>query len=445
MTDRRLLTMASASRRSPFVALWRTYGFGLLALLAVLLAVRPAHAQLRVDISGTGATQYPVAIADFGGDATRGHSLAEVIRADLNRTGQFRLVDGSNAGLTVDSPISYDDWRGKGADFLAYGSITATPDGRYDIRYRLADTVKRGQLDGVAFSGSEQELRRIAHQIADRIYEKITGIRGVFSTRIAYVLKQGSTYELQVADADGQNPQVALRSREPIISPRWSPDGSRLAYVSFESGKPVVYVHTLATSARVPVANYKGNNSAPAWSPDGSMLAIVLTRDGLSQIYTMGADGSNLRRVTRSPGIDTEPAFTPDGRSIIFTSDRSGGPQIYQVGLDGGEARRLTFNGSYNVSPRISPDGSTLLYVARRDGAFRIASLNLSGGNETLLTGGNDDQSPSFAPNGMQVLYAAIQGGRNVLAVVSSDGRVRQTLSVLNGQINEPTWGPFTR
>ncbi|ANN68382.1 Tol-Pal system beta propeller repeat protein TolB [Bordetella bronchialis] len=437
--------MTPAYRRSTIRAALRTYGFGLLVLLAILLAGRPAHAQLRVDISGTGATQYPVAIADFAGDATRGHALAEVIRADLNRTGQFRLIDGSNAGLTVDSSVNYDDWRGKGADFLAYGSINQTPDGRYDIRYRLADTVKRGQLDGVAFSGSEQELRRVAHQIADRIYEKITGVRGVFSTRIAYVLKQGSTYELQVADADGQNPQVALRSREPIISPRWSPDGSRLAYVSFESGKPVVYVHTLATSARVPVANYKGNNSAPAWSPDGSMLAIVLTRDGLSQIYTINADGSNLRRVTRSPGIDTEPTFTPDGRSIIFTSDRSGGPQIYQVGLGGGEPRRLTFNGSYNVSPRISPDGSTLVYVARRDGAFRIASLNLSSGTETLLTNGNDDQSPSFAPNGMQVLYAAIQGGRNVLAVVSSDGRVRQTLSVLNGQINEPTWGPFTR
>jgi TolB protein len=416
-----------------------------MVLLAALLAWHPAHAQLRVDISGTGATQYPVAIGDFAVDDAHGRALADVIRADLNRTGQFRLVDATNANLNVDSPIAYDDWRGKGADFLAYGSIMRTPDGRYDVRYRLADTVKKGQLDGVAFSGSEQELRRVAHQIADRIYEKITGVRGVFSTRIAYVLKQGSTYELQVADADGQNPQVALRSREPIISPSWSPDGSRLAYVSFESGKPVVYVHTLATSARVPVANYKGNNSAPAWSPDGSKMAVVLTRDGLSQLYVMGSDGSGLRRLTRSPGIDTEPVFAPDGRSIFFTSDRSGGPQIYQVGLDGGEPKRITFNGSYNISPRISPDGSTLLYVARRDGAFRIASLNLASGNETLLTDGHDDQSPSFAPNGMQVLYAAIQGGRSVLAGVSSDGRVRQTLSVLNGEIREPTWGPFTR
>ncbi|MVW70655.1 MULTISPECIES: Tol-Pal system beta propeller repeat protein TolB [unclassified Bordetella] len=439
--------MTPAYSRPARSGLVRAYCMLFTLLTAIALLVwQPAHAQLRVDISGTGATQYPVAIADFAGDDEQGRALADVIRADLTRTGQFRLINAAGAGLNVDSQVNYDDWRNRGADFLAYGSITRGPDGRYDVRYRLGDTIKKGQLDGVAFSGTEKELRRIAHQIADRIYEKITGVRGVFSTRIAYVLKRGNTYELQVADADGQNPQVALRSREPVISPSWSPDGSKLAYVSFESGKPVVYVHTLATSARVPVANFKGNNSAPAWSPDGSKLAVALTRDGLSQIYIVSADGSsNARRLTRSPGIDTEPVFTPDGRSIIFTSDRSGGPQIYQTSLDGGDARRLTFNGSYNISPRISPDGSTLLYVSRRDGAFRIASLDLATGNETLLTDGRDDQSPSFAPNGKQILYAAVQNGRSVLAGVSSDGRVRQTLSVLNGEIREPTWGPFTR
>lgn len=415
--------------------------------LAVIasLALMPlaGQAQLRVDISGTGAQQFPVAIADFSGDPA-GRLIAEVIRADLTRSGQFRLINTTGSQLTIDSPIAYEEWRIRGADYVAYGTVTQTAQGQYEVKYRLADTINKTQLDGVAFDGSDRELRRIAHQIADRIYEKITGIPGVFATRIAYVLKQGNTYELQIADADGQNPQIALRSREPIISPAWSPDGTRLAYVSFESGKPVVYVHELATSKRVPVANFKGNNSAPAWSPDGQTLAVVLTRDGLSQIYLINAaDGSNLRRLTRSPLIDTEPVFSPDGQSIFFTSDRSGSPQIYQIPVTGGEARRVTFNGSYNITPRISPDGQNLLVVTRRDGQFRIGLIDLATGNETLLTQGPDDQSPSFAPNGKQVLYAAKQGGRNMLAGVSSDGRMRQTLSVLNGEIREPTWGPF--
>lgn len=440
-------TTAHANQSKWFVArmIARKWLTLLIAMLAMACISATSVAQLRVDISGTGAQQYPVAIADFSGEPA-GKQIAEVIRADLTRSGQFRMINATGAALTVDTPIAFDEWRSKGADFIAYGTVTRSGDGRYEVKYRLGDTVKKGQLDGVAFTGTEKELRRIAHQIADRIYEKITGIKGVFATRIAYVLKQGPTYELQIADADGQNPQVALRSREPIISPAWSPDGSRLAYVSFESGKPVVYVHQLATSKRVPVANYKGNNSAPAWSPDGSTLAVVLTRDGLSQIYVVNAtDGGGLRRITRSPLIDTEPTFSPDGRSIYFTSDRSGSPQIYQVGLDGGEPRRVTFNGGYNISPRISPDGKTLLTVTRRDGTFRVASLNLATGSENLLTEGRDDQSPSFAPNGMQVLYAAVQGGRSVLAGVSSDGRVRQTLSVLNGEIREPTWGPFSQ
>jgi len=413
-----------------------------LALCVLLFMGATVQAQLRVDISGTGAQQYPVAIADFSGDPA-GRMVAEVIRADLTRSGQFRLINTTGTTLTVDSPIAYDEWRNRGADYLAYGTVTLVGD-RYEVKYRLADTINRAPLDGVVFAGSDRELRRIAHQIADRIYEKITGVRGVFATRIAYVLKQGSTFELQIADADGQNPQIALRSREPIISPAWSPDGSKLAYVSFESGKPVVYVHELSTSKRVPVANFKGNNSAPSWSPDGKTLAVVLTRDGLSQIYTLNAtDGSNLKRITNSPIIDTEPVFSPDGQSIFFTSDRNGSPQIYQVGVNGGEARRISFNGPYNNTPRLSPDGKNLLVVTRRDGSFRVASIDLATGAETLLTDGPDDQSPSFAPNGKQVLYSSRQGGRQVLSGVSSDGRMRQTLSTLNGEIREPTWGPF--
>ena len=421
------------------------FASALTALAALVFVPITGNAQLRVDISGTGAQQFPVAIADFSGDPA-GRLIAEVIRADLTRSGQFRLINATGAELSVNSPIAFKEWRTRGADYVAYGSVAKSAAGQYEIKYRLADTITEKELDGFSFAAMDKELRRTAHQIADRIYEKITGIPGVFATRIAYVLRQGNTYELQIADADGQNPQIALRSREPIISPAWSPDGSKLAYVSFETGKPVVYVHDLAGSKRVPVANFKGNNSAPAWSPDGQTLAVVLTRDGLSQIYLVNsADGSNLRRLTRSPLIDTEPVFSPDGQSIFFTSDRSGKPQIYQIPVSGGEARRITFNGDYNISPRVSPDGKNLLVVTKRDGQFRIAIHDLATGAEILLTEGPDDQSPSFAPNGKQVLYAAKQGGRNMLAGVSSDGRMRQTLSVLNGEIREPTWGPYGR
>lgn len=423
-------------------SLWRAWAFGILALAATLLAASPAQAQLRVDISGVGATQYPIAIADFAGDA-QGQAVAEVIRADLTRSGQFRLINATGAGLNLESSIAYDEWRNRGADYLAYGAITQSG-GQYNVSYRLVDSVRKTQLDGVAFTGTEKELRRISHQIADRIYEKITGVRGVFSTRIAYVLQTGNSYELQIADADGQNPQVMLRSKQSIISPAWSPDGKQLAYVSFESGKPVVYVQTLASGQRVPLANFKGNNSAPAWSPNGQQLAIVLSRDSISQIYTINADGSGLRRIMRSPLIDTEPQYTPDGGSIVFTSDRGGSPHIYKVPVSGGDAQRITFNGSYNISPALSPDGNNLVYVTRRNGAFRVAIQNMGSGSEQLLTAGPDDESPSFAPNGMQILYSSVQGGRSVLAVTSVDGRVRQTLSALNGKVREPTWGPFT-
>jgi len=424
-------------------SVFRTWRQVMWLAVMTLCAASSAQAQLRVDITGTGAQQYPIAVADFSDD-DRGRLIGEVIRANLTRTGQFRLVSAAQTDLNYDADIEHDEWRTRGADTVTYGTVTRTPDGRYDVRFRLADTVFKSQLDSAVFAGSEAELRRIAHQISDRIYEKITGIRGVFSTRIAYVLKRANGFELQIADADGQNPQVALRSREPIISPAWSPDGKSLAYVSFQTGKPVVYVHHLS-GQQLAVANYKGNNSAPAWSPDGSRLAVALTRDGLSQIYTVSASGGDLKRLTQSPLIDTEPFYSPDGGSIYFTSDRSGSPQIYRMPASGGSAQRVTFNSSYSISPHISADGTNLLYVSRVQGSYRIASLNLNTGFESLLTDGPDDQSPSFSPNGMQVLYAAVQSGRSVLASVSSDGRVRQTLSLLNGEIREPTWGPFAQ
>ncbi len=420
----------------------RTWLGLLMALATSLLLALPAHAQLRVDISGVGATQYPIGVTTFTGDE-KGENIVQVIRDDLTRSGQFQLINTTGKSLDVDETVDHENWRNRGADYLAYGSVELQGD-QYHVKYRLVDTVGKEELDGVTFSGPEKDLRRIAHQVADRIYEKITGVRGVFSTRIAYVLQTGEQHELQVADADGQNPRVVLRSKHSIISPAWSPDGSKLAYVSFELGKPVIYVQTLSTGKREPVANFKGNNSAPTWSPDGQNLALVLSRDGISQIYTMNSDGSGLERVMQSPLIDTEPHYTPDGKSLIFTSDRSGNPQIYKVPASGGEANRLTFRGSYNISPSISPDGDYLVYVTRRDGAYRIALLDLDSDAEDVLTDGSDDQSPSFAPNGMQILYSSIEGGRSVLAVTSVDGRVHQTLSALNGKVREPVWGPFT-
>lgn len=435
---------ATISTSAATRAKWPTRATGVIAaaFATLMLCSQTVQAQLRVDISGVGATQYPIAVANFSGDPA-GENIAEIIRNDLGRSGQFQLIDATGANLSADSSIDAASWRNRGADYLAYGSVTQNA-GQYNISYRLLDTVNQIEMDGMAFAGSEKELRRLSHRIADRIYEKITGVRGVFSTRIAYVLQTNNGYELQIADADGQNPQVMLRSKSSIISPAWSPDGSKIAYVSFETDKPVVYVQDLATGKREPVANFKGNNSAPAWAPSGNQLAVVLSRDGISQIYTINADGSGLRRVMRSPLIDTEPSYTPDGGSLVFTSDRGGNPQIYEVSLNGGEAKRITFNGSYNISPKVSPDGNSLVYVTRKNGAFRVALQNMQSGDEQLLTAGPDDQSPSFAPNGMQVLYSTVQGGHSVLAVTSVDGRVRHTLSPLNGKVREPTWGPFT-
>ena len=403
-----------------------------------------AVAQLKFEISGAGANQIPIAIANFTADGQPSQDVSQIVRDDLVRSGLFKNVDAGAAPLADTAPINYGEWKGRGADAVVTGSVNRLADGRVDVRFKLYDTGRQVDLGGLALSAAQANLRLSAHRVSDFIYEKLTGDKGVFSTRIAYVLRSGpQRYQLQVADADGYNPQNALVSREPIISPAWSPDGARLAYVSFEAKKPVIYVHTVATGQRVPVANFKGSNSAPSWSPDGRTLAITLTRDGNSQVYAINADGSGARRLTTSNGIDTEPEYSADGSSIYFTSDRGGGPQIYRMAASGGDAQRVTFKGDYNISPRTSPDGKSIAYVSRRGGRFQVFLLDLASGQELGLTDTVKDESPSFAPNSKLLLYATEVGGRGVLAVVSADGRVKQRITTQGGDVREPTWGPF--
>lgn len=418
-----------------------------LIALGVLCSV--AHAQLRIDVTGVGANQIPIAIAPFAGEdgvpVPGAKTLTDVVRADLQRSGLFRIVDASGVKGDENSQVNYNAWRGQ-ADALVLGSVGRLADGRYDVRFRLLDIAKQAPLGGSASSPPASQLRLVAHRIADEIYEKLTGDKGVFSTRIAYVLKQGPKYTLQVADADGFNAQPALTSNEPIISPAWSPDGSKLAYVSFESRKPVVYVHTIATGQRRVVANFRGSNSAPGWSPDGTRLAVTLTLAGQSQLYLINADGAGEpRRLSTSPGIDTEPLFAPDGQSIFFTSDRGGSPQIYRMDTAGGNVQRVTFKGDYATSARIAPDAKSITYIKRTAGKFQVATLDLGTGQENLLTEGPMDESPSFAPNGKMILYGTNDGAREALGVVTVDGRVRQRLSVAAGDVREPTWGPFVK
>jgi TolB protein len=416
----------------------------LLASLGPLLGAPAALAQFRVEISGVGATQLPIAVARFRDEDKSGVALSSIVRADLERSGLFRAAD---VGVALDESAApvFTEWRGRSVDALVGGSAARLADGRFDVRFKLWDVVKGADLGGQSNAVAPADLRLAAHRIADWVYEKLTGEKGVFSTRIAYITKTGSRYTLRVADADGENAQVALNSPEPIISPAWSPDGKSIAYVSFESQKAVVWAQDIASGKRRMIANFRGSNSAPAWSPDGRSIAATLSRDGNSQLYLLGVNGEDPRRLTSSSAIDTEPVFAPDGRSIYFVSDRGGGPQIYRMPAGGGAVERVTFNGSYNISPSLSPDGRLLAYVNRNGNGFRVMVQELAGGGAQAITDTSEDEHPSFAPNGRMIVYATRSQGRDVLMTSTVDGKIKAKLVSPLADVREPAWGPYGR
>jgi TolB protein len=415
----------------------------IMGLLAV--GASPAFAQFRVEVSGVGLTQIPIAIAPFRGEGQAPQKIGSIVRADLERSGMFRAVDAAGIVADENTRPDLDNWRKKGADAMVTGSVSPLADGRFDVRLRLWDIVRGADMGGQSYTVSKADLRLSAHRISDFVYEKLTGEKGIFSTRIAYVTKAGTRYNLWVADSDGEGAQSALASAEPIISPSWSPSGAQLAYVSFESRKPVIYSHDVATGKRRLLANFRGSNSAPAWSPDGKQLVATLSRDGGSQIYALSLSGGDPKKLTHSSSIDTEPAYSPDGKYIYFVSDRGGAPQIYRMSPEGGNPERITFTGTYNISPALSPDGRWLAYVSRVGGAFKVHVMELAGGAITAITDTTADETPSFAPNSRLIVYATQQQGKEALMTTTLDGKIKARLSGISGDIREPDWGPFQR
>lgn len=429
------------------MSLMTKLGFRAFVASCLIAAGSAANAQVDVLITGVGSTQFPIATANFANEAGLPQPITSVVRADLARSGKFTNIDAGSTPVPETASVDLGAWKAKGANAFVAGSVNREANGQYKVNFILYDTVKQQSLGGLSLTANDGTLRTAGHKIADYIYQKLLGTRGVFATRLSYVIKTGNRYQLQISDSDGQNARIALSSTEPIISPAWSPSGTKVAYVSFERKKPIVYIHDLPTGRRYMVSDQKGNNSAPAWSPDSQTLAVALSLTGNTQIFAVNANGGGLHRLTQSNSIDTEPFYSPDGRLIYFTSDRGGAPQIYRMpahGESAGAAQRVTFTGSYNTSPRVSPDGKLLAYISRTGGGFKLYVQDLQTGAANAITNTSHDESPSFAANGQYVLYATQSGGRNVLAAVPSDGSAPpQILSVQGGSVREPSWGPF--
>lgn len=428
----------------------------LIALFALLLPMAAMAQQqgLEIDIVGGHASALPVAVVPMpyqGAGSAPETDVAAVIRANLDRSGQFRTLPERDITErpTRGSEVQYPTWRMLRQDYLVVGRVLDAAGGAYRVEYEVFDVARQERLLGMAMTSRGGALRDVAHQISDAIYEAVLGVRGAFWTRIAYVTQsgvgEGARYALIVADSDGHNPQTVVRSAEPLMSPAWSPDGTRLAYVSFENGNSSIYIQNITTGSREQVSSFRGINSGPAFSPDGSRLALTLSRSGNPEIYVMDLASKSLTQLTNHFGIDTAPVWSPDGASVYFTSDRGGRPQVYQVPASGGSATRVSFQGNYNSDPDVSFDGQKIAVAQGAGNVYRIAVLDRSLGTPrwSTLSPGSLDESPSFAPNASMILYAAREGRRGVLYAVSSDGRVRQRLVLADGDVREPAWGPY--
>lgn len=422
-------------------------------LFSLLWISQPVSAVITIEITEGVEGAIPMSVVPFDSSTLPiklSTDIAEIVTNNLNRSGVFKVLNRAEypARPHYSKQVSYPQWRAIGQEYLVVGRIYNKSAGLLDVQFQLLDVLKQKQLLGYSFPVRLRNVRSTAHEISDLIYEKITGIRGAFNTRIAYISAQTNKsrkYVLQVADTDGFNPQTVLESDEPLMSPSWSPDGQSLAYVSFENDRPEIFIQHLASAKRSKVSGFKGINGAPSWSPDGKKLALVLSKDRSPDIYIMTVATKKLTRLTRHRAIDTEPVWSANGESIIFTSDRSGKPQLYEIAASGSQPKRITFEGSYNSAADLSPDGKNVVMVYGDQGRYQIALLERESGNLTMLTDNNLDESPSFSPNGRMVLYATTQGNKGVLYMVSLDGRTKYKLSDQSGDIREPVWGPYKR
>lgn len=422
-----------------------------LAALALVFAIAmPVRAELLIRITEGVDSAIPLAVVPFTktGNFPAGDDVSQIIRDDLSMSGEFKSLSPERM-LSLPSrgdDVYYRDWKLLGQRYLLVGELKQEGN-RISARYELFDVSREQRLLGETASSSLSDVRGLAHHISDKIYEAITGEPGAFSTRLAYVtLETGGSkriYKLQISDVDGKRAHVRLESDQPILSPAWSPDGKSLAYVSFEGGRPAVYVHELSSGKRTKVASFPGLNSAPDWSPDGRSLLLTLSKDGNAEIYKMDMASKSLKRLTNHWSIDTEANWDAQGRGFVFISDRSGGPQVYYTKTEGADPKRLTFGSRYNARPRFSPDGKYLYYVHQREGAFHIARMNIETGDETILTRTDLDESPSVSPNGRMLIYATQQKGKSVLTVISADGGANYTLPAAIGDVREPAWSPF--